>query len=299
MLRKLALVVSFACLVFVAAMIVSCGSSNNHLTTTCTGGPFNVVGDWQGTLTAGGGSSSIIGLINTSGEALFFDSDPGSGPNADPASGSVAALPSITGTCSFSGNVTLYETPAAAVLSGSSIVTGTAQGNVSSASSISVSATINGNSSGFTLNSYTPLTGSVSALSGALLAEDPAQSFQLLLDFTPTTGNNMNFANDPSSNCTTSGTLTQEGSNNVFDFSVTFSGTAEGCPTPQTVTGLAFESSSDIFVVNGNLAGTYLYAVSSTSAVVLEIFRQTAADSELRARPTHSFAAKPSAFIFR
>ncbi len=87
MLRKLALVVSFACLVFVAAMIVSCGSSKTHLGTMCTGGPFNVVGDWQGTIATSTGNQEVTGVINTQGQAVFFDSD---SLNSDPASGSVA-----------------------------------------------------------------------------------------------------------------------------------------------------------------------------------------------------------------
>lgn len=291
MLRKLALPLSFVCLVLVAALITSCGSSNSHLGTSCTGGPFNVVGDWQGTLTANGGSSNVAGVINAQGQALFFDSDTAN--SGDLASGSVAVLPNITGTCSFSGNATVYDTPGA----GGNTVTAPVQGTVNSATSISVTATIGGNSGTFTLNSFSPLTGSVAALSGSLVAEDQAQGVQLPLTFTPTTGNNMTFANNGGT-CTVSGTLTQEGSNNIFDFSITFTGTVAGCPNPGTVTGLAFESNSDIFALNGSAPGTYMYAVSSTSAIVFEVFK-LAVDREVETQSPHSFAAKPSAFIFR
>jgi len=289
MLRKLALVVSFACLIFVAAMIVSCGSSKTHLGTMCTGGPFNVVGDWQGTIATSTGNQGVTGVINTQGQAVFFDSD---SLNSDQASGSVAVLPNITGTCSFSGNATVYNTPGG----GGNTTTSSVQGTVNSATSISVTPS-GSNSSTFTLSSYTPLSSSVAALSGNLVADDPGQAVLLPLTFTPGTGNNMSFANN-AGNCTVSGTFTQEGSSNIFDFSITFTGTVAGCPNPGMVTGFGFESNTDLFALNGSAPGTYLYAMSSTSALVFEIFKQ-AADADLHTESTHSFAAKPSAFIFR
>jgi hypothetical protein len=70
--------------------------------------------------------------------------------------------------------------------------------------------------------------------------------------------------------CTASGTLTEEGTNNVFAASITFSGTT--CSVTGTVTGLGLESNSDYFSMNGRAAGTYLYVVSSDSATVIEIY---------------------------
>jgi hypothetical protein len=73
--------------------------------------------------------------------------------------------------------------------------------------------------------------------------------------------------------CDINGTFNQEGGNaanlNVFDVSITF---GAGCPF-SNVTGLGFESSSDYFTMNGSASGTYLYAVPSGSASVLEIFK--------------------------
>ncbi|HKI25884.1 MAG TPA: hypothetical protein VKA07_06135 [Candidatus Sulfotelmatobacter sp.] len=271
MLRKLALVVSFACLVFVAAMIVSCGSSKTHLGTMCTGGPFNVVGDWQGTLTTNGTNQNLAGVINSQGQALFFDSD--SLASHDPASGSVAALPAITGACSFSGTATGYG--AFGVAGGTT--SGAVSGNVNSASSISGTITVNSVQSSFSLTSFSPLTGTPTSLAGNLGgAIEGAAPGLLPLTFTPGSGNNMTFTNDLilAPNCTTSGSATQEGTTNIFDISITISGTGAGCPPAATVTGLGFESNTDYFGASGvnPVPGTYLYAISSTSAFVLEVY---------------------------
>ena len=77
------------------------------------------------------------------------------------------------------------------------------------------------------------------------------------------------------------GTFAQEVANiatlNVFDVSLTFSGT--GCPTPTTtaITGLGFESSSDYFSYNFSSPGAYLYAdmLDPAGAFVLEIYTQS------------------------
>jgi hypothetical protein len=268
MLRNLAIVVSFVCLAFVSAIITSCGSSGTHLGTMCTGGPFNVVGNWQGTLTTGGTLVNVSGVINTSGQAVFFDSD---SPQTDNESGSVAVLPTITGTCSFSGNASAFGSFGA----GGGSASGTASGNVNSATSISGTVTINGTKSNFSFSSFTPLSGSIAALSGSKGGSIQGISPSLLpLTFQATgTGNNMSFTNNTLlSNCTTSGTFTQEGANNIFDVSITFSGTGNTCPAAGTVAGLGFESNTDYFAANNNGQGTYLYAVSSTSAFVLEVY---------------------------
>lgn len=70
------------------------------------------------------------------------------------------------------------------------------------------------------------------------------------------------------------GTFTQEGSNNVFDVTMTITGT--GCPmgqAPGTVTGLGFESNSDYFDLNGFQPSTYLYAdLLGSAPFVIEIY---------------------------
>jgi len=266
MLRKLALVVSFACLVFVAAMIVSCGSSKTHLGTMCTGGPFNVAGDWQGTLGVGGVNVNIAGVITSQGQAVLFDD---STATADPNSGSVLVLPAITGqTCSFSGSSTVYAAPLASGV----ILTGSVQGTIGSNSSISATGTINNTSGNVTLSSFAPITGSVTAVTGAQdgnIQQGPGLGE---LTFTQSgSGASMSFASFGETPCPVIGTFTQEASTNVFDVSMTFSGTSQACPPAGTVTGLGFESPTDYFGFNQGAQGTYLYAASSTSALVVEI----------------------------
>ena len=65
------------------------------------------------------------------------------------------------------------------------------------------------------------------------------------LTFTPTgSGQSMSFTGSNTFGCDISGTFTQEGTNNVFDVSMTIAGTVD-CPITGSMTGLGFESSSD------------------------------------------------------
>jgi len=101
------------------------------------------------------------------------------------------------------------------------------------------------------------------------------------------TGNNMSFngfgAQADGSVCYMSGTFNQEGSGsaalNIFDISIT--SLDGGCPIGGTTTGVGFESDSDYFGMNGHAPGTYLYAVSSSSAFVLEIFQPSTAGAAI------------------
>jgi hypothetical protein len=259
--RKLILLSSFLALFVIAGMTMSCGgSSNSGATQPCTGGPFNVVGDWQGTFTGGGTTTDAIGAIDSAGLAVFFD-----------AVGDTAVLPAITGTCSFSGNLSIYQAPDL----GSALISGTAQGNVTSATAISgtqSNSTFTGN---FSLASYVPLTGSVVALSGSRTAPVEGEAVILQLTFSPSGPNSsMSFTGTDGFNCTVSGTFTEQGTSNVFDVSMTDSGT--GCPGSGTMTGIGFESDTDYFTFNGGAAGTYLYAdlLATNGPFAIEIFQQ-------------------------
>jgi hypothetical protein len=258
MLRKCLLLlstVSLAALMCVST--ISCGSSSSSTIKPCTGGPFNVVGDWNGTFVSSGGTTNVVGAIDTSGLALFFD------PTGD-----VALLPSITGTCSFSGSDTLFSS----VIDGGGFVSGTAQGNVNSATAISGSETAGGNT--ISLTAFSPLTGSATALSGTKTGETGGGGDFLNLTFTPTTGSNMSFTGtDITANCTLTGTLTQQATSNVFDLTLNVSGAGVNC-TAATLNGIAFESNTDYFGFNGSQQGTYLYAdiLSSSGAAVVEVF---------------------------
>jgi hypothetical protein len=259
MLRNVVLSLSLLCLLAICAMTINCGgSSNSNTTTGCTGGPFNVVGDWNLTFNGAAGSA---GVINTAGLALFFDS-----------LGDVVALPSITGSCSFSGTATLYGS----LLGADQTITGSATGNVNSATSITATATSSSGNITLSAAPISPLSGAPTALTvpqlGVIQSDPDANIWELT--FTPTgTGQSMTVSGtNIADTCTVTGTLTQEGSNNVFDSAIAFSGS--GCPFP-SINGLALESNSDYFDVNGGAAGTYLYAISSTSPAVLEVFEQT------------------------
>lgn len=261
MLRTVLCVMSLACLTFVAALTISCGSSNNN-NQACTGGPYNVVGDW--TLTES--STSGPGVINTAGLAVFFQST----TNA-PAPGVTVVMPTITGACSFSGNATAYPTPALiqqGVTGGSSPI----QGNVNS--STSISGTIDPGTSNATSLSIQPnstLSGSVTIPSTSMQAqvEGTTSPDILTVTFSGTTSS-MSFSGNDGFNCSISGTFTQEGTNNVFDTQIIYTGS--GCPATGTVGGLGFESNTDYFGMNGNGSGLYLYAASSSSSSVLEIY---------------------------
>ncbi len=243
------------------AMTVSCGGTSKSVSVDCTGGPYNVIGDWTLAVSGSGGSStSGPGVIDSSGLAVFFQTT-----TTPPAPGDTVAMPRITGTCSFSGSATAYGTP----ISGGGSATDSVTGSVSSATSISGTIS-NGNS--FTLTPNSPLSGSVTVPStemyGAVEGATSPEIFQLGLSGSATS---ISVVGTNNTGCIVSGTFTQAGANNVFDVSITFSGPT--CP-PTNLAGVGFESSTDYFGFSGNpqVTGTYLYAASSSSAFVLEIY---------------------------
>lgn len=265
--RKFAFLALCACLILTCAITISCGGSSSPSKTGCTGGPFDVVGDWTLTGSGSSGSSSGPGVINSSGLAVFFQTS-----TSEPAPGDTLVLPTITGICSFSGTVTAYGTPA----SGGGAASNSVQGNVESATSITAKIA-NGNT--LSLAASSPLSGPITAFSGSgWIAEIEGWTGDNVwqLTFAPT-GNNASMNFSGSSNlCDISGTFTQEQGGasdlNVFDVSITYSA---GIGCPPSGNGIGFESSSDYFNLNGNAQGTYLYAASSSSASVLEVFKQT------------------------
>jgi len=279
MLRKFALLLAAVSFCALAAFMVACGSSSGHSTTQCTG-TYDVVGDWNLTLNGAAGDG---GVIDTTGLALFFDSF-----------GDVVSFPSLTGACSFSGTATLYETEVGGGASGTASI----QGNVSSTTSISGTATTTTGSSPFTIAPFSPLSGSVGAISASMLAsieDDPDADIWEITVTATGTGAGMTFTGpNTSDTCTISGTFTQEGTAsanlNVFSTSISFSGAS--CAYTGTTTGLGFESSSDDFGFS-EASGTYLYSIASNAAVVLEIYPTGEAARQLRNRAhraTHPFS---------
>lgn len=259
MLGRMVLFLSFAILVLIGALTISCGSSNSSTPKPCTGGPFNVVGDWQVTanFSGGGGSTLVYGAIDAAGLALFFDS-----------TGDTVELPTLTGACSFSGSLTAYSAPN---VDPPAVAVDSVQGNVTSNTAISGS--FSGASSGtLTGIPLSPLTGSVGALSGPMTGEMEGIADVLSVGVTPTTGNSMSFAGSDAFGCAIGGTFTQVGTSNVFDVSYSVTG-GNGC-TVSTSNGIGFESSSDYFGFDDGAAVIYLYAdiLASSGPFVLEMF---------------------------
>lgn len=263
--RKLARLLSFASLVLICVVTITCGGGSSSTGTNCSGPAVDVVGDWMLSLTGNGGSASGFGVINSSGLAVFFQTT-GSTP------GDTVVMPAITGgeKC-FSGTVTAYGTQA----SGGGAASESVKGTINSSSSITGSLS---NGEDLSLTTSSPFTGSVMALSGSGW-EGEIEGYDGLdnlfrMTFAPTgTNASMNFSGS-SNLCDINGTFTQETENssglNVFDVSITYS---QGIGCPEAVGGVGFESTSDYFNMNTGAPGTYFYAASSNSASVLEIFK--------------------------
>jgi hypothetical protein len=263
-LHKSLWMLAVALLVFIATLSIGCGSSNP--TTVCTG-PYNVVGPWQITVNTSSATVKGYGAIDSAGLALFFD-------NTQPGSaGDTLQMPTLTGACSFSGNVTEYSEPGGP--RSGVVLTDAVEGNVTS--STAISGTLTGSPTGtVSLTSFSPLPGAVAAVSGAktgaVQGTFNSQPVLLALTFTPSgTNNGMTFTTTNLAGCEANGTFTQQGTSNVFDVSITLMPT---CPITGTFTGIGFESSSDYFNLNGGSADTYLYAniLDSSNTFVMEIF---------------------------
>lgn len=257
MLQKCAVLLSLLAIALLACVIISCGSSSSSKPAPCTGS-YTVVGDWQGTITSNSETDKLFGTIDSSGNAVFFDD------LAD-----IATLSPITGACSFSSTLTAYES---AENGGAATASGTATGNVTSDSALNGSVTINSTANGFTFSSYPPLgTGAVTAVSATVGAEVEGQlTDDLILTLGGTSGN-ITFTGSDAGGCTFNGAFTQEGTNDLYSVSFAVGGNSS-CEAG-TLTGVGFESDSDLLDVNDNGSGTYVYAVitSGGSPFVVEI----------------------------
>jgi hypothetical protein len=248
------------CIALMSVVAMSCGSSSSP--GSGGGGPYNVVGTWQTTLSGTGGSASFVGAIGSSGAAVFFATD---NPEFI---GDTWQLPSITGVSLFSGETTLYAAPGTELPWGGTSQTVSVQGKVNSSTSISVA---NSNGS-FNLVASSLLPSTVSGFSGVMtgVMNDGMQDGPIFsLNFY-----GLNFNSSGSATCTIGGSLLQDGSNNVFGVTMDFNGV---CPVPSGPYGggIGFESSTDYFNDNGGQPGTYLYAdmPTSTGRFVMEFFK--------------------------
>jgi hypothetical protein len=241
---------SFIFLALLGVVTMSCGGSSGS--GGGNNGPYNVVGDWQVNFSAGVGATTFgYGAIDSSGLGAFFDT-----------SGNIVQLPMITGAKSFSGNLTAYAVNGTFFSNGTAVATDTAQGNVNSATSIA--GTFTGNPSGtFSVAPYAALGGSAVAISGTMNGKITGFVDTLSLTFAPNgTFTGADFPNPQSPGCDVNGTLAQQGTSNVFD--VTYNEGPGNCLS-NTQTGIAFESTTDYFNVNGGADATYLYLILLTS----------------------------------
>ena len=270
---RIASVISLVCLALMCIATPNCGSSSQ----SAASAPYDVVGNWQSTVSTKSGSVLYLGGINSQGTSLFFAPTVISLGAVNPSAfvGDTWELPTITGASSFSGASTLYAASGTQLPSGGTSQALPSPGTVISDNSISLT-----NSSGdFTLTSAAPLTGTVKALSGVVtgwLNDGMGGGPFWPLAFTQASGSSqsMNFSTSGVASCDLAGTFTQVGTSNVFDVSMTFSGACE-FPTGTSFTGLGFESDVDYFSYNAGQAGMYLYAdvvLTSGGAFVMEIY---------------------------
>ena len=250
-------IVSCLSVLVLCAFAVSCGGSSSTSTTQCTTGPFNIVGDWRGSFMNGTGSDSLVGVISSSGKNAFVDN------LAD-----IAVFSSLTGTCSFTDTLSVYASQQSGTPGSAS---GAAQGNVASAASFSGSSAVNNTNATFNFATYTPIT-TVAALSGNMTGTVEGPAGDLLTLALGGTSSNITFSGtDIGTSCAVNGTFVQEGTSNVYD--VTYNIVAGGTCTAAALTGLGFESTSDLLNANGGALGTYLYGIipTATAPFVVEI----------------------------
>jgi hypothetical protein len=272
MLRKFALLLSFACLILLGVLTIGCGSPSKSSSSACTGGPYNVAGNWDIGIGDDSPNLSNVGVINSSGLAVFYSVGVTYSFGIPQLIPNVMVMPIITGACSFSGTGTDY-------VDGSSSIPFSMTGKVNSTTSISgmIQGSIGGTTqtNAYSIAPISPLSGSVVTLPSSMSGTIQGTAIDdLTLTFSSSGGNSNSMAvsGSDTSSCTVSGTLDQEGSSNVFDVSIAISGSE--CPLTG-LKGLGFESNSDVFNVNSGAAAVYMYVISSSSDEVLEIYQSS------------------------
>src|SRR5579864_7116282 len=238
--------------IVLACLALSCGSSTSgggqHQ------GSYNVVGNWQvGFSATVGATNAGMGAIDSAGLAAFFDTG-----------GNIFQLPTITGASSFSGNLNAYAENASPFPGGVYSVTDSAQGTVTSATTIGGTFTASGTPGTFNLVPFSPLSGANVPLSGAYNAK--FLGFSDVVNFNFASDGTFTGSDDPSiqiPGCGFNGTLTQQGSSNVFD--MTYSTMASNSCIATNETGIGFQSKTDYFNVNNGADATYFYVMMLTS----------------------------------
>ncbi len=288
MLRKSAPLLGIVVVAAIAAFLMGCGSSNSSSSknNACTG-TYNIVGDWQGSVTVSGSSADFSGVINSAGEGAFVDS-----------AADLLTVSSLTGTCSFSSTLGIYESIENP--NGPATASGSATGNVTSSSAINGSETTNGTTGTFSFTSYNPLgTGSETAIpentsSFYIRGQTEDNNVQATVSGT---GSSITVSGADGLGCTFNETFAEESTNNVYDVQLMISSTpGQTCQAntviPGTYTGVGFESNSDILGVLGlglMPTGPFLYAIltSGSQPFVMEVLPPFTASGDRAHGPSH------------
>lgn len=285
MLRKFALPLSLICVGTIAAFLIACGSSYNPVKNGCTG-TYSIVGDWRGSVTISGSSASFTGVISAAGDGAFVDS-----------AADLLTVSSLTGTCSFSSPLGVYESIENP--DGPATASGTATGNVTSASAINGSETTEGTTGAFSFTSYNPLgTGSVTAISEdtSFYIEGQTEDYNVPVTVGGTSSS-ITVSGADILGCSFNGTFTEESTNNVYDVQLTISNNSGTTCEANTVvagtySGVGFESNSDIL---GDLGlgltptGPFLYAIltSGSQPFVMEVLPPFTVSGDRAYRPSN------------
>jgi hypothetical protein len=230
----------------------NCGSSSSHVGMQ----PFDVAGTWQLNFSAIVGESNFgNGAIDSAGVAAFFD-----------LGGNIYQMPAISGASTFSGPFTVNSVNGTFFNGGNPVITGSAQGTVTSATTIQGSFTTPGVTGTFTATPSAQLNGGNVPLSGAYKGKFLGFSDSVSFNFMANGTFSGSDAPTPQlSGCAINGALTQQGSSNVFD--IAFSTTASNSCIAASETGIGFQSHSDYFNVNNGADATYFYAIMLTSSL--------------------------------
>ena len=286
MLRKFVLPLSLICVGAIAALLVGCGSSNNSAKNNACTGTYSIVGDWKGSVTISGSSASFTGVVNAAGVGAFVDS-----------AADILTVSSLTGACSFSSTLGVYESIENP--DGPATASGTATGNVTSASAINGSETTEGTTGAFSFTSYNPLgTGSVTGIpeiTSSFYIEGQTEDYNVQATVGGTSSS-ITVSGADTLGCTFNGTFVEESTNNVYDVQLDISNTPDqtceaNTVVPGTYTGVGFESNSDILGVLGlglTPTGPFLYAIltSGSQPFVMEVLPPFTVSGDRAYRPS-------------
>lgn len=254
----------FAGLFAVASALAGCHGSSSSSSST------NIAGPWSGFYSLSTSSSftnATMGALNSDGDGYFADNQ-----------GDVYVFSDLSGPSPFTASLTAIAPTGQTFSNGKEVINFSVDGTyLPSAAGINMKANFNENdnqgslSGSFNLTTDNPYSGTSTLAnlegqwSGYYIGK---AGTSITLDFGSTGG----LAGNDGYGCVLTGALVQDVPNSNIDlYDVSFQSSGQNCPG--SLSGLAYESSSDVTGVFGGASGTYLYmAVYSTvSAYVIEL----------------------------